>query len=83
MMVDYHIWPWYERIPALEEITQVEFLPQSQFPKLNRWIDAMLATPAVRDSWLPKSLHIDFFVSFATGTPDYDAGLPAAIGAKL
>ena len=76
MMVDYHIWPWYERIPALEEITGLEFIPKDRFPKLNRWMEAMLRNPAVQDSWLPKELHIDFFVSFATGTPHYDAGLP-------
>ena len=79
MMVDYHLWPWYERIPALEEITGETFLPKDKYPKLNRWIEAMLETPAVKDSWLPKSLHMEFFISFASGSPFYDAGLPAKL----
>ena len=79
MMVDYHIWPWYERVPALEQITGVDFLPKERFPKLNRWMEAMLKEPAVQESWLPTSLHIQFMTSFATGSPHYDAGLSAQL----
>ena len=79
MMVDYHMWPWFERLPALQQITGDVIVDPQLFPKMSRWMAAMLEEPAVRESWLPTSLHLQFFVSFATGTPNYDAGLTAAL----
>ena len=79
MMVDYHMWPWFERLPALQELTGEVMVDPKLFPKLQRWMEAMLKAPAVRESWLPASLHMQFMMSFATGTPNYDAGLTAPL----
>ena len=35
--------------------------------------------PAVKATWIPDDLHITFMMSFATGTPNYDAAFQAQL----
>ena len=75
-MVDYHMWPWFERLPALTEITGgVELVSASSFPRLAAWMQAMWQTKPVKKTMMTTQLHVEFLTSYSTGEPAYDAGL--------
>ena len=81
-LVDYHMWPWFERLPTLEEMSG-GLDPLQDCPKLRGWVKNMLNTEPVKQTQMPIHLHTEFLQSFATGYPAYDAGLNAAAAAKL
>ena len=74
-MVDFHIWPWFERMELMRDLAGVNPWPQNRYPKLNAWVKIMKQLPAVRATYLEPALHARFFSSFAAGLPDYDAGI--------
>ena len=49
-MLDYFIWPWFERIgiTEAEQTKGVDLLPKDRFPVLTRWMDDMWKTVAVK-----------------------------------
>ena len=75
-LVDYYIWPWMERLPAMHAISGLD--PLENCPKLQQWTRDMLQTRPVKETAMPTDLHVEFLQSFATGSPSYDAGLPPA-----
>jgi len=77
-MLDYHIWPWFERIEMVERLDSgVDILPKDKFPKLNSWVVHMKEYPAVRASMVGTAQLVKFFESMhkKDGIPDYDIGL--------
>jgi glutathione S-transferase len=77
-MIDYHIWPWYERLGMLEQMSGgIVILPKDRFPKLNSWIARMKEVPAVKATSFSTDLHVKFFESHTQkdGKADYDLGL--------
>ena len=71
-MVDYHIWPFYERIPAISEVTGVDLLPAASFPRITAWFDAMENLEAVKKCRLSNELHKHFITTYRAGNPQYD-----------
>jgi len=75
-MVDFHLWPFFERFPVAEHFASVQLLPTSQFPKLNAWVVAMHEVPAVQATRTSLKTHIDFTTSNLTGgAVNYDLEL--------
>lgn len=77
-MVDFHIWPWFERMPVMKELSGADMLPAARFPKLTQWTRKMLQVPAVQKTYLESKFHREFFYGLMTGTPNYDIGLDSA-----
>jgi len=75
-MLDYHIWPFFERMPAVLKLRGIELLPADKFPKLSKWVEAMKQLPAVKEIYHEPERHAAFLESSLTGgMPDYDLGL--------
>ena len=75
-MVDYMIWPWFERFENLKSIAP-NCLDEERFKKLNEWIKRMLELPAVKETLSNPENMLDFYkVSITNKEPYYDIGLP-------
>jgi hypothetical protein len=77
-MVDYHIWPWFERLETLEKTAGgIDILPKGRFPKLNSYVAHMKEVPAVKAVLLSTNLHVKFLEGYIKpdSKPDYDIGL--------
>lgn len=73
-MLDFHIWPWYERMSPFIGMG-IEMLPEDKFPYLNQWVARMRNVPAVQETMVDDKAHLNFFMSYSQGKPDYDYGL--------
>ncbi|XP_076829882.1 glutathione S-transferase omega-1-like [Brachyhypopomus gauderio] len=69
-MIDYMIWPWFERLQAW----QLNHCMDGN-PELNKWVSCMLQDPAVKHIMHTPDDHKAFFDSFMAGNPNYDYGL--------
>ncbi|MCI4376309.1 hypothetical protein PGIGA_G00187130 [Pangasianodon gigas] len=69
-MIDYLIWPWFERVEAW----QLKYCLDGT-PELNNWIVRMQEDPAVKALKFSADVHKAFFTSFVEGNPNYDYGL--------
>ena len=70
-MVDYMLWPWFERLPLL---TEMGFTLNSdgQFPKLAAWIESMEHDENVQKIKVPLETMKKFMDGYRQGKPDYD-----------
>ncbi|XP_011632642.1 pyrimidodiazepine synthase-like [Pogonomyrmex barbatus] len=72
-MVDYMIWPWYERADVLKLIKGEQFtIQKNSVLQLIEWIDAMKDNPVVKKSFLKTEIHAKYVRSRLAGTPQYD-----------
>lgn len=74
-MLDLMIWPWFERLAALELMPQSErfVLDAQRYPGLVAWRNAMLDDVKAVQKWnLTPEIHCEFMKSNQTGNPDYD-----------
>lgn len=74
-MVDFHFWPWFERLPAVRQLNGIDIPSASTHPRLNQWISKMEQLEAVQQVKYPLEWYAGFFMSFAQREPDYDIGL--------
>jgi len=75
-MLDYDIWPFFERMPAVKVLHGIDPLPADKFPKLFKWAEAMKQLPAVKEVYHDPDRHAAFIKTYiAGGVPDYDLGL--------
>lgn len=74
-MADFHFWPWFERIPAIEQLNGREFMPKETYPALNQWVQNMEELEAVKQTKLPVDWHLQFIFSLKQRDPQYDIGL--------
>lgn len=74
-MVDFMVWPWFERIPVLTIIAPEAEIDPNKFPHLSSWMKLMMELPAVRETYEEPTSHVHFFSSLRAGNPDYDYGL--------
>ncbi|XP_050399462.1 glutathione S-transferase omega-1 isoform X1 [Patella vulgata] len=72
-MVDFALWPWFERLELLEE--KGFKLTEAEFPNLSAWVKTMYQLPAVKATMFDKESHMRFLTSYREGNPDYDFGL--------
>ncbi len=70
-MVDYMIWPWFERFPVLKDFGNFEF-DCKKFPKLAAWIERMKQLPAVQEVIIKPETYLKFFQGYLAGSVDYD-----------
>jgi len=75
-MLDFHLWPWFERIPTIQTLTGKTVLDNKEFPKILEWIKTMKDLPAVKTSIFSDDHHIEFTKSYLNQAPNYDIGLP-------
>jgi hypothetical protein len=70
-MVDYMLWPWFERFPLLIDYG-FEFNADGNFPKLAAWIEAMEGNENVQKIKVPTEISKKFFDTYKQGKPQYD-----------
>jgi len=71
-MLDYMIWPWFERIDAFGTVVPDCVLPTDRYKKLNEWKEAMTEDDAVKITYLTPEIHAEFIKSIKTGNTNYD-----------
>ncbi|XP_051815921.1 glutathione S-transferase omega-1-like [Acanthochromis polyacanthus] len=69
-MIDYMMWPWFERLEAL----RLEHCMDGT-PELKKWTERMREDPAVKACMFGTDAYKVFLESNAAGKPDYDYGL--------
>jgi len=74
-MLDYHMWPFFELIPSISTLSELDVLPKDKFPKLSRWVEEMMLLPSVKCVYHNSERHAAFMRSFLTGSAEYDLGL--------
>ncbi|XP_055333710.1 pyrimidodiazepine synthase-like [Paramacrobiotus metropolitanus] len=58
--VDLMIWPWFERLPAIEQLRNMQF-PRERFPAIMGWCDRMRQEPSVQSSAQPTEVHLEWY----------------------
>uniref|UniRef100_A0A1B6M7Z1 GST N-terminal domain-containing protein n=1 Tax=Graphocephala atropunctata TaxID=36148 RepID=A0A1B6M7Z1_9HEMI len=72
-MVDYVIWPWFERIQMFKILHGDQFVfPKDRLPNLAQWLTRMVADEAVQQYYLTPEKHASFIRTQQSGNPDYD-----------
>nr|XP_034196005.1 pyrimidodiazepine synthase-like isoform X2 [Osmia lignaria] len=72
-MVDFMIWPWFERSDIIKVLRGDQFtIPRDRFKRLMEWKSAMKENPAVQCSYLDTEVHAKYIQSRQAGTPQYD-----------
>ncbi|XP_039965740.1 pyrimidodiazepine synthase-like [Bactrocera tryoni] len=72
-MLDYMIWPWFERAEMLKYLLAEKFeLNKERFSKLVAWRDLMINDPAVKGHYLDGETHAKFMKARRTNVHDYD-----------
>nr|AFZ78680.1 glutathione S-transferase [Coptotermes formosanus] len=72
-MLDYMIWPWFERIDAFKIVAPDRFVvPTDRYKKLNEWKEAMKEDDAVKITYITPEIHAEFINSIKTGNANYD-----------
>ncbi|KAM4702497.1 glutathione S-transferase omega-1-like [Rhinophrynus dorsalis] len=70
-MVDYMIWPWFERFIIFDVNEHL-----SKTPNLNQWYQTMLQDPAVKATFTDPDILLEFFKLYSQDSPDaVDYGL--------
>lgn len=72
-LVDYSIWPWFERLEALPLLGVDKLvIDKSKYDVLTSWIEAMKITPAVKQYLLAPDTHSKFLETKKKGSADFD-----------
>ncbi|KAJ6642445.1 Pyrimidodiazepine synthase [Pseudolycoriella hygida] len=69
-MLDYMIWPWFERIAYLKY--KGFEMDQDRFALLNEWQTGMIADPAVKVHYLPPEVYVKYWEGRSSGAVNYD-----------
>ncbi|XP_068423889.1 glutathione S-transferase omega-1-like [Clinocottus analis] len=69
-MIDYMIWPWFERLETFELKQCLDGTPE-----LKNWTELMFEDKAVKATMYSVESHNVFKKTYAEGNPDYDYGL--------
>ncbi|XP_032047166.1 glutathione S-transferase omega-1 [Aythya fuligula] len=64
-MIDYMIWPWFERLEAFELTDSL-----SHAPKLQRWMEAMKQDPAVQATMTDTQTFKNFLQLYLKNSPE-------------
>ncbi|KAL7734098.1 hypothetical protein ACLKA6_011780 [Drosophila palustris] len=72
-MVDYMLWPWFERFPALKHVLAEKYeLDKERFANLLKWRDLVAQDEAVQQVALDSGVHAKFMFTRQEGKPNYD-----------
>ncbi|KAJ8402752.1 hypothetical protein AAFF_G00364240 [Aldrovandia affinis] len=69
-MIDYMIWPWFER---MESLGLKHCMAGS--PELKKWTEHMLGDPTIKATMVDSETYKGFYKTYTEGKPDYDYGL--------
>ncbi|KAJ3609887.1 hypothetical protein NHX12_021981 [Muraenolepis orangiensis] len=69
-MIDYMMWPWFERLELLELKHCMD-----GSPALQKWTECMLEDPTVKDTKHSLDTYKAFYKTYMEGKPNYDYGL--------
>ncbi|KAK7574230.1 hypothetical protein V9T40_011421 [Parthenolecanium corni] len=62
LMVDYLIWPWFERFPAISIVYgNIAKIPEDRFPTLTKWNHSMENDPHVKKHFLTGAQYAKHF----------------------
>ncbi|RUS88874.1 hypothetical protein EGW08_003313 [Elysia chlorotica] len=70
---DYMIWPWFERMPMLTDITEFN-LSALGCPRLVAWVDRMWKNPVVQHCKVDPQLMTQHYALYRKGRPDFTIG---------
>ncbi|XP_062133916.1 pyrimidodiazepine synthase isoform X2 [Drosophila sulfurigaster albostrigata] len=71
--VDYMLWPWFERFPALKITLADKYeLDKTRYAKLLQWRDLVAQDEAVKAVALDPRVHAKFMFARHEGKPNYD-----------
>ncbi|XP_052815990.1 glutathione S-transferase omega-1-like [Mya arenaria] len=75
-MADFMIWPWFERLPIVNQIVPETKITPDKYPRLAQWINSMYELPAVKETKFDVESHAHFLKTLRVDkNPDYDYGL--------
>ena len=75
MMIDYNMWPHFERLDAFQSVNPDIKLDASRFPALTAWIANMKTVPAVKAVITSHEIYTQLYMGIRKGEFDYDLGL--------
>jgi len=67
-MIDFFIWPWFERLPVMT--LTVPSVDISQYPKLANWWKVMTQVPAVKEVMCDTDWHLQVMKMYRAGNQD-------------
>ncbi|XP_046578640.1 glutathione S-transferase omega-1-like isoform X2 [Haliotis rubra] len=70
---DYMIWPWFERIPMMGQITGYK-MDETKYPTITAWVARMWKDPVVQECKIDGRLFVDHYDKYRTGKPDFTIG---------
>lgn len=72
-MLDYMIWPWFERFESLQFLEGEKFvLAAKRYPVLVQYLANMKEDEAVKKTFLSGEVHHKFIQGHVAGKPDYE-----------
>ncbi len=71
-MIDYNLWPWFERFPILAELAPGATLKEERFPLLMAWCDKMRKDPVVSQALISVEDHARYTRLVREGARNYD-----------
>jgi len=72
-IVDYMIWPWFERLSVIEYRLPEEYnFDEKRFPKITKWIADLKADSVVKSFIATPEQHNEFWRTRKAGNPNYD-----------
>ena len=75
-MVDFMLWPWFERLPVLNRVVQETAINHRNYPRLASWIEHMVSLPAVKETMFDADSHAHFLKTLRVDkNPNFDYGL--------
>ncbi|XP_052007644.1 glutathione S-transferase omega-1 [Xyrauchen texanus] len=69
-MIDYMMWPWFERMEMLDLKHCLE-----NTPELKKWTECMLEDPSVKATMFSTDTYKAFYKTYMDGNPNYDYGI--------
>jgi hypothetical protein len=71
MMMDYMLWPWFQRFPLLHERGFI-FNNDNELPKLAAWMTLMASNDAVKKTNVSITSLKKFYDDYYQGVSNYD-----------
>ena len=78
-MVDFMLWPWFERMPLLHLVIPETAISPTEFPYLTSWVRHMYDQPAVKATMFDIDSHAHFLRTYREKKWDYDYGLEETV----
>lgn len=75
-MVDYTIFPWFERFPIYMVLpVKLDIMPKDKYPLLTKWFERLQTTPGYQKAKVDLDLHVAFVQNIMfKGQFDYNIG---------